>query len=60
VPAVPEGRLGMRHWTVLLDPADVDALRERVTAAGIDTEDRGAGGFTVLDPWRNALAVEPR
>ena len=59
MPPAADGRLGMRDWTVLLPAADVAALRERIAAAGFDTEDRAAGGFTVLDPWRNALAVEP-
>ena len=59
VPPAADGRLGMRYWTVLLPAADVATLRERIAAAGIDTEDSAAGGFTVLDPWRNALAVEP-
>jgi len=59
VPPAGEGRLGLREWTVLLPDADVTAVRERVAAAGIDTDDRPAGGFTVLDPWRNALAIEP-
>ena len=35
------------------------AVRERVTAAGYGAEDRDGGGFTVRDPWRNALAFEP-
>ncbi len=59
VPAVSEGRLGMRHWTVLLAAPEVAALRERVRASDVATDDRPGGGFTVLDPWRNALAVEP-
>jgi catechol 2,3-dioxygenase len=52
---VPEGVLGMRHWTVLLEPQQIDAVRRRVAAAGIDYEDQPDGGFLVHDPWRNAL-----
>ena len=34
------------------------AVRERVEAAGYATEGRGTGGFTVRDPWNNALAID--
>jgi catechol 2,3-dioxygenase len=55
VPPVPEGRVGLRHWTVVLDdPEEVAAVRERIRAAGIATEER-EGGFLVRDPW--GLAV---
>src|SRR3712207_4770218 len=34
VPPVPEGRVGLRRWTVVLnDPEEVEAVRERVRAA---------------------------
>jgi catechol 2,3-dioxygenase len=59
VPPAADGRLGLREWTVLLPAADVAAMRERAEAAGYETGDRPSGGFTVLDPWRNALAIEP-
>jgi len=55
VPPVPEGRVGLRHWTVVLeDPEEVAAVRERVRAAGIATEER-EGGFLVRDPWGIAV-----
>src|SRR5215212_470766 len=55
VPPVPEGRVGLRQWTVVLnDPEEVAAVRERIRAAGIATEER-EGGFLVRDPW--GLAV---
>src|SRR5215204_2474093 len=55
VPPVPEGRVGLRHWTVVLDdPEEVAAVRQRIRAAGIATEER-EGGFLVRDPW--GLAV---
>jgi catechol 2,3-dioxygenase len=59
VPPVPEGRVGLRHWTVVLeDSRQVAAVAERVRAAGISTEEReggGAGGFLVRDPWGIAI-----
>jgi catechol 2,3-dioxygenase len=55
VPPVPEGRVGLRHWTVVLDELEeVVAVRERVRAAGIATEER-EGGFLVRDPWGIAV-----
>ena len=51
VPPVPEGRVGLRHWTVVLEDAeDVAAVGERVRAAGIVGEER-EGGLLVRDPW---------
>jgi catechol 2,3-dioxygenase len=55
VPPVPEGRVGLRHWTVVLEePGKVAAVRGRVLAAGIAAEDR-EGGFLVRDPWDIAV-----
>ncbi len=55
VPPIPAGRVGLRHWTVVLDePGEVVAVRERVRAAGIATEER-EGGFLVRDPWGIAV-----
>src|SRR5215213_4736122 len=51
VPPAPEGSVGLRHWTVVLgDPEEVAAVRGRVLAASIATEE-GEGGFLVRDPW---------
>jgi catechol 2,3-dioxygenase len=51
VPPAPEGRVGLRHWTVMLDyPEEIETVRERVRAAGIEVEDEGEG-FLVRDPW---------
>ena len=59
VPPSPEGRVGLRHWTVVLrDPEEVAAVAERVRAAGIETEEHdeeGAGGFLARDPWGIAV-----
>ena len=47
--------MGLRHWTVVLgDPEEVAAVRERVLAAGIATEER-EGGLLVRDPWGIAV-----
>jgi catechol 2,3-dioxygenase len=52
VPAVPEGRVGLRHWTVVLpDREEVDAVRERVQKTGLEAEDHEGGGFLARDPW---------
>ena len=51
VPPVAESTVGLRHWTVVLeDPEEIEAVRERVRAAGIEVEDQGEG-FLVRDPW---------
>ncbi len=57
MPPVPARRVGLRHWTVVLDdPEEVEAVRERVRATGIEVEEREAeGGFLVRDPWRIAV-----
>jgi catechol 2,3-dioxygenase len=57
VPPQPDGVVGLRHWTILLDGAeDVAAVRERVEATGAEVEDR-PGGFLARDPWANAVEV---
>jgi catechol 2,3-dioxygenase len=57
VPPVPDGVVGMRHWTIELDdPAEVAEVRDRVEAAGAEIEDR-PGGFLTRDPWRNAVVL---
>jgi catechol 2,3-dioxygenase len=65
VPPMPEGTVGLRHWTVVLDElADVAAVRERLAASGAPVEE-GAGGerpgaFLTRDPWNNAVQVTTR
>jgi catechol 2,3-dioxygenase len=60
VPPQPDGVLGLRHWTIVLDdPADVTDVRERVEAAGAGAEERD-GGFLTQDPWRNAVEITAR
>jgi catechol 2,3-dioxygenase len=58
VPPVPEGVVGLRHWTVVLDGGEqVEAVRARVDEAGIEAEARD-GGFLVRDPWGSAMLIE--
>src|SRR4051794_14013911 len=47
----PAHTVGLRHWTVQLPEADLDALRARVPDA-----EPFPGGFLVRDPWDTALA----
>jgi catechol 2,3-dioxygenase len=57
VPAQPDGVVGLRHWTIVLDdPGDVAAVRERVAGAGAEVEER-PDGFLARDPWRSAVLV---
>ena len=52
VKSAPDGTVGLRHWTIVLEnPAEVDAVRARVRAAGRDTEEYGEAEFLVRDPW---------
>ena len=55
VAPVPEGRVGLRHWTVVLeDPEEVAVVGGRIRDAGIATEER-EGGLLVRDPWEIAV-----
>jgi len=55
VPPAQEGRVGLRHWTVVLDdPEEVEAVRERVRAAGV-ADEKPEGGFLVREPWEIAV-----
>jgi catechol 2,3-dioxygenase len=60
VPPVPEGTVGLRLWTVVLeDPKEVDMVRGRVGAAGIGAEE-AEGGFLARDPWGIAVLFVTR
>ena len=55
VPPAPEDRVGLRHWTVVLEEDEqVAAVGERARAAGLDAEEL-EGGLLVRDPWRIAV-----
>ena len=58
VGAAPAGRVGLRHWTVVLEKAEeVAEVRERAGAAGVEVEEgETGGGFLVRDPWEIAVA----
>jgi catechol 2,3-dioxygenase len=57
VPAVPEGTVGLRAWTIVLpDAGGVHAARERLEAAGAPIEER-PDGFLTSDPWGIPMAV---
>jgi catechol 2,3-dioxygenase len=56
-PPAPADAVGLRRWTAVLgDRAELDALRERVDAAGIEGQDADSG-FIVRDPWNSALLL---
>ena len=53
----PDGTAGLRQWIIVLErPEEVEAVLERVRAAGIPVEERD-GGFLVRDPWGTAVVV---
>jgi catechol 2,3-dioxygenase len=55
VPPAPPDTVGLRRWTVILPArSDLDALHGRISAAGIELEDRD-GGVLVRDPWNIAV-----
>jgi len=51
VPPVPEDAVGLEHWTIHLDTETLNALRERLEAAGVEAEDLGGGALRCRDPW---------
>jgi catechol 2,3-dioxygenase len=54
---VPAGIVGLRHWTIVLETAaEVEAVRDRVRAAGIESDDVD-GGFAVTDPFAMVVHV---
>ncbi len=55
VPPAPDGTVGLRHFTVVVkDEAELDALRGRARAAGLELEN-AAEGPVLRDPSGNAL-----
>ena len=55
VPPAPTGNVGLRHFTVVLrDERELDALRRRAQAAGVEVEE-GPDGPVLRDPSGNAL-----
>lgn len=58
VPPASEDRVGLHHWTVLIDGPSLDELRDRLEAAGIAVAP-SSDGFTVRDPWNAATLFLP-
>jgi catechol 2,3-dioxygenase len=59
IPAAPEpdAVVGLRHWTIVLgSDAELEAVRARVTGAGVAIEERPSG-FLVRDPAHIQLLV---
>jgi catechol 2,3-dioxygenase len=55
VPPAPTGNVGLRHFTVVLrDESELDALRRRAQAAGVEVEE-DPDGPVLRDPSGNAL-----
>lgn len=60
IPPAPEGAVGLERWTVRIDTAALAALRERLAASGIASEELSGDAILVRDPWRIAVALEPQ
>jgi catechol 2,3-dioxygenase len=56
VPPAPADRVGLRHWTLILPSADLEALRARAVQAGVSVEER-PDGLLLRDPWSIAVLV---
>jgi len=59
VPPAPDDAAGLRRWTVLLEPQDLERARGRLARAGILLEEVD-GGLVAHDPWNNALLLALR
>jgi catechol 2,3-dioxygenase len=56
VPPAPDGTVGLRHWTIVLEqPAQVAEVRERL-ARGAEVEEL-PGGFLTRDPYGNPVRL---
>ena len=50
IPPQPEGTVGLRRWTVLVDEGSLGELRGRLEGAGVEVADRD-GALDVTDPF---------
>ena len=51
VPPMPEGTVGLRHWTLLVpSPSDLDQIAARLRAGGVEPVGQDHG-FEIRDPW---------
>lgn len=53
MPPAPDGAVGLRHWTVLLDLEDLEAVKRRLAHAGGEVEP-SADGVLARDPFGNS------
>ncbi len=58
VPPNPPDAVGLEHWTVIVDGAVIEALRQRFEAAGVEVAADG-DGIRVVDPWGAATSFQP-
>lgn len=58
VPPAPNEAVGLRRWTVLVDPASLAALRKRFEVAEVEVTP-GVDGFSVRDPWNAVTRFQP-
>jgi len=57
VPPMPDGTVGLRHWTIVLETREqVDEVRQRLIAAGVEVGEQ-PDGFLARDPGANAVLV---
>jgi catechol 2,3-dioxygenase len=57
VPPVPDGVVGLRHWTIVLETDEqVAGVRDRLAAAGADHTTDG-GRLIARDPWHITVVV---
>jgi catechol 2,3-dioxygenase len=58
VPPAPGDAVGLHHWSLILEqPEEVEAVRQRLAAAGIATSELERG-ILVEDPWGIPMAIE--
>jgi catechol 2,3-dioxygenase len=58
IPGVPDGAVGMRHFTLELSEEGLAALRGRMAAAAVEVANTASGDI-VRDPAGNAIVLEP-
>jgi catechol 2,3-dioxygenase len=57
VPPMPDGTVGLRHWTIVLEaPEQVDEVRQRLIGGGVAVEEQ-PDGFLARDAGANAVLV---
>jgi len=60
-PPPPAGAAGLRHFTIELPTAgDLDEVKDRLTAGGVDVEPGSDADFWVVDPSGNRVRLRVR